>query len=356
MKRDFSPILAQWDITSGCNFSCSFCLTNSGKIQEGELDYDKAKKIVDRLYEGGVLFLRVLGGEPFFRQDMTKIMHYASEKGMLISFSTNAALITNNMAKMLKDIEESINYFQVSLYGVDSESYSQKTKSGEGFEYVTRGISNLKNNGLDPYVFWVLTDDNVGQLVPAYELVRQWELPAMRISPKLNLGRAACDINESKPGTYWSEAISAFIVLNDISGETDSPAVQLHARPYLGEFLNDITGLKYFYITCKAAATMVYVDCRGDVSPCPFSGFMPEDYRRAFDGQNKISLLTHKLRDIWDSEPFRQYRHYQHPDMNPNNVFKDCPHLRSGMCNPCIYTPCTCRASIQMIYSALGMT
>jgi len=348
-----SPILAQWDITTGCNFSCSFCLTNSGRRLKGELGFQKAKTIVDKLYSGGILFLRILGGEPFFRKDIIKVMHYAAKKGMLISFSTNASLINDDCAKMLKEIEQNFNYFQISLYGIDQESYTETTKSSNGFQLVNNGIKSLKKFDLSPYVFWVLTPDNINHLETAYKLVQDWGLPALRISPKLNLGRASRDDDSKSPsnGLYWRNALDKFSKLNSLVMKNGSPQVQLHARPFLGEFLYHKTGLPYFYITCKAASTMVYVDYRGDASPCPFAGFMPSSYRSSFDPQEKISLLEHSIDEIWQSGVFKTYRRLQNPDENPNKVFKNCPHLISGMCNPCIYTPCTCRDTITMINS-----
>lgn len=350
-----SPILAQWDITTGCNFSCSFCLTNSGKHQDGELSLKKAKVIVDRLYEGGILFLRILGGEPFYRNDIMKIMHYAVTKGMLLSFSTNASLIDEKIASLLKDIEHNINYFQVSLYGVEQDSYKETTKNKNSFQLVNNGIQNLKKQGLNPYIFWVLTADNIKYVELAYNLVKDWGFSTLRISPKLNLGRASVDVdsNLTSNASYWRAVIDALSKLKKLVNKNRSPQVQLHARPLLGEFLHRKTGLPYFYITCKAATTMVYVDYKGDASPCPFAAFMPKSYRTLFDSQKKISLLTYSLARVWESDAFANYRKLQKPDENPNLVFQDCNYLKSGMCNPCIYTPCTCRATIKMINNSL---
>jgi MoaA/NifB/PqqE/SkfB family radical SAM enzyme len=346
-----SPVMAQWDITTGCNFSCSFCLTNSGKRQVGELPFDKAKIVVDRLYSGGILFLRILGGEPFFRKDIVRIMQYAASKGMLLSFSTNASLIDDYTAKALNEMQSSFIYFQVSLYGVDKDSYMETTKNKKGFHLVTEGIRCLIRNNLRPYAFWVLTPENIKHMESAYRLVQEWGFPALRISPKLNLGRASedCDLSSPIDNSYWRSMIESFVRLNSTVRENGATKVQLHARPFLGEYLFKKTGLPYFYITCKAAVTMVYVDPKGDASPCPFAEFMPDEYRSAYKSNEKLNILEHSLNDVWQSGVFMAYRNLQNPDNHPNRVFKSCPHLKSGICNPCIYTPCTCRDTIKMI-------
>ena len=297
------------------------------------------------------MFLRILGGEPFFRKDLIKVMYHAAKLGMIISFSTNASLINDNCARMLKEIENSFNYFQVSLYGVDTESYKETTKSSKGFQLVVDGIKCLKKYDLNPYVFWVLTKENIRHVESAYKLVSDWGLPALRISPKLSLGRASGEqcLGPRDNISFWRNAIDMFSKLNALTKKSGSPKVQLHARPLLGEFLHQRTGLPYFFITCKAASTMVYVDFKGEVSPCPFAGFMPPEYRSPFDFQEKISLLNHTLDEIWQSEVFKSYRRLQDPKENPNKVNIKCPHLLSGLCNPCIYTPCTCSDTIKFI-------
>lgn len=355
MHQEAIPILAQWDITEGCNFTCSFCLTNSGKRAKDELCFDEAKIIVDRLYDDGVLFLRVLGGEPFFRNDIINVLHYAAQKGMMISFSTNASLINHETAKSLKAIEESFNYFQISLYGVDSESYEKCTNNSNGFKLVNEGLENLRKAGLRPYAFWVLNQDNLKYIEKAYQLVKGWGLPALRISPQLNLGRASkdFDINLNEENTYWREVVQKLKKINAQVEKDKGATIQLHARPMLGEYFFEKTGVQYFYITCKAASTMVYVDCKGNASPCPFAGFMPKSYNSSSELKEKISLLDNSLKEIWDSEIFREYRALQNPSTNPKEFNTSCPHYKSGMCEPCIFTPCTCKDAIKMINASL---
>lgn len=355
MPKDVTPILAQWDITSGCNFRCSFCLSNSGQISKNELDYRKALKVIDRLYESGILFLRILGGEPFFRRDILSIIRYASKKDMLVSFSTNASLITEKTAKELKKLENNISYFQVSLYGTDKSSYQKTTENPKGFQLVMKGIRNLIENKLEPTVFWVLTSNNVYQLEKAYKLTSELGLHELRISPKLNLGRGKTDCGSVSVGTVesWRKIIDMFHRLKMLVEENDLTKVVLHARPLLGEFLYNLTGLPYFYITCKAATTMIYVNADGDCSPCPFADYMPDSYRFESNTPNPMNILANEFNEIWNSNLFELYRNLQNPSENPKKIFVNCPNFKAGRCDPCVFTPCTCRSSIRMITDAL---
>ena len=243
--------------------------------------------VLDRLYTGGILFLRVLGGEPFFRKDFPFLLREAAAKGMLISFSTNAALVTKEAARLIKEIEGNINYFQVSLYGTNPADYAKFTKNPHAMELVLRGVDNLREQGLKPYVFWVLTHENIEETVAAYDLVKNAGLPALRISPKLNLGRASEEVYSDKSETsdYWGRAVKMLRDLHQRVSINGNPAVQLHARPLLGEYLFQVTGIPFFFITCKAATTMAYVNARGECSPCPFADYMPDAFRKEVSGR-----------------------------------------------------------------------
>ncbi|MCB2194407.1 MAG: radical SAM protein [Bacteroidetes bacterium] len=352
MKNIITPILAQWDVTAGCNFSCPFCLSSSGKRSKNELDFKQACTIIDKLHSSGVLFLRFLGGEPFYRKDMLEVMKYVAKKGMLMVFSTNGSLITKKTAKTLKEIHENISYFQISLYGTNRQYYHEFTTNSKSFSLVEKGINILKEYNLKPYLFWVLTDKNINQLEAAYELTRKWELPALRISLKLNLGRGKInhDDNSKRNPNLWSQAIEKLLTLKSLVDKYKQPRVELHARPLLGEYLYKQVGLPFFYIPCKAATTMLYLDSEGRCSPCPFGYFMPESYCSYLNlkGAN-MNLLEHEVSEIWQSELFESYRRLYDPELHPKEINKNCRHFKSGNCSPCIYTPCICNSTIKMI-------
>ncbi len=352
MKNIITPILAQWDVTKGCNFSCPFCLSSSGKRSQNELSFKQARAIIDKLHSSGVLFLRFLGGEPFFRKDMLEVMRYVADKGMLMVFSTNGSLVTEETAKTLKEIHENISYFQISLYGTNQHYYQEFTTNSKSFDLVEKGISFLKKFDLNPYIFWVLTEKNINQLEAAYQLTRKWELPVLRISLKLHLGRGKINYNnnsERKPN-LWAQAIETLLSLKSLVDKHKTPRVELHARPLLGKYLYKHVGLPFFYIPCKAAKTMLYVDSEGKCSPCPFGYFMPESYCSYLNLKGTaLSLLDYEVKDIWQSELFETYRNLHDPKLHPKKINKNCPHYKAGICAPCIFTPCLCNSTIKMI-------
>lgn len=285
-------------------------------------------------------------------------MRRAVDHDMMLSFSTNGSLITREVAGEVRKLEGNINYFQVSLYGTDKTSYQETTTNPMGFSLVQNGIKNFIEQGLYPALFWVLTSENVNQLEKAFHIASMFGLPELRISPKLNLGRGMESCTDENIGSSegWAKTISILQRLKILSDASRTTKAVLHARPLLGEHLYFRTGLNFFYISCKAAKTMVYVDSEGGATPCPFAPFMPEDYKIPGIQLQRFNILTDRFNEIWESEMFESYRQMADPATNPKEFFTSCPNFQAGLCDPCIYTPCTCRSTIRIIGEGMRLT
>ena len=88
----FSPISINLDLTSACNFSCSFCvdskLINAGK----SLMLSEAKKTVDTLHSHGLLSVILIGGgEPTLHGDFEEIVRYIKSKNLQVGIVTNGS-------------------------------------------------------------------------------------------------------------------------------------------------------------------------------------------------------------------------------------------------------------------------
>ncbi len=131
------PIGFHWDITQTCNFQCNFCLNSSGKCSPNELSFSQKIELVDRLFDLGVMYIRILGGEPFSIPNTIAIMEYAVSRGMQLSFSTNGSLLTDGIVSALARIRKGISYIQISLYGSTPSAMARITNSESSFPKVT---------------------------------------------------------------------------------------------------------------------------------------------------------------------------------------------------------------------------
>ena len=98
----FRPILSSSiKVTRNCNLHCKHCYvhTNNG---EKNIPLSEIKKIIDELVSAGCINLFINGGEPFLREDIVDIFNYATEKGLLISVSSNGLVINEEILLKIK--------------------------------------------------------------------------------------------------------------------------------------------------------------------------------------------------------------------------------------------------------------
>ena len=109
-----------WEITNTCNYHCSYCIFSSeAKKYENELTTDEVKRAIKELKNNNFTYIKFTGGEPFTRKDMIEILRYANRLGFDMDISTNASLITEDIAKELKNIN--FPMVHVSLDGNDKQ-------------------------------------------------------------------------------------------------------------------------------------------------------------------------------------------------------------------------------------------
>ena len=126
------------ELTTKCNMNCIHCYlqdTEQGK----EMTTNQVKKIIDKLYDRGVLFLYFTGGEILTRLDFIDIYIYAKQKGFIIDLLTNGTLLNEDIIRVFDKYPPST--VSISIYGKDEKSYYKVTRTHGNFE---RLINNLK--------------------------------------------------------------------------------------------------------------------------------------------------------------------------------------------------------------------
>ena len=151
-----------WEITNTCNYHCSYCIFSSeAKKYEDELTTDEVKRAIKELKENNFTYIKFTGGEPFTREDMTEILKYANKLGFDMDISTNASLITDEIAKELKNIN--FPMVHVSLDGNDKTSH-EYVRGENTFERTLRGIRYLTNNQIYTRIGTVIYKQNEDKL------------------------------------------------------------------------------------------------------------------------------------------------------------------------------------------------
>ena len=164
----------QWHVTEACNLKCRHCYQNKtlpqltyAQICEGISNIHTAIESWVQEYEVDISpAIHFTGGEPFIRKDIFKIVKYARDSGLSVSFMSNGTLINDEIARKLK--EENIDDIQISLDGLEKVHDSIR---GEGsFWKAVKGIEILAKNGVDTNINLTLSRINSHQLAGVVKL------------------------------------------------------------------------------------------------------------------------------------------------------------------------------------------
>ncbi len=155
------PIVV-WNITRACNLKCVHCYNDSGSEKaDDELSTKEAKAVLDDLSQFGVPSVLFSGGEPLMRDDLFELLGYAVEKGLRTVISTNGTLITEEVAKKIKQYR--VSYVGISLDGIGKVNDEFRGVVG-AFDRAVRGIKNCQDAGVRIGLRLTLTKRNIEDL------------------------------------------------------------------------------------------------------------------------------------------------------------------------------------------------
>ena len=279
-----------WEITNTCNYHCIYCIFNSeAKKYEDELTTDEVKRTIKELKNNNFTYIKFTGGEPFTRKDMIEILRYASRLGFDMDISTNASLITEDIAKELKNIN--FQMVHVSLDGNDK--YTHEYVRGENtFERTLRGIRYLTNNYVYTRIGTVIYKENEDKLEEIVKLAIELKANEIIFSFMEAVGRLDGD-----------ETIISKRTIHSVKEELENLATkykkQIKVKYSFTE--NKITEAEGY---CPAVNKFLYINNLGQVSPCTWVVSQNPEYK------SKLTLKNNSLTEIIKSEPIQKFLEY----------------------------------------------
>ncbi|MCY1723378.1 radical SAM protein [Prolixibacteraceae bacterium Z1-6] len=138
-------------VTDRCNFRCQYCMPAEGvplKKHEDILSFDEIIDIVKAGTKLGLTKIRLTGGEPLVRKDLSLLVKMLSDIPEItdIGLTTNGVLLPK-YAKQLK--EAGLKRVNISLDTLDPIKFRKITRVGELAD-VLRGIDAALEAGLLP--------------------------------------------------------------------------------------------------------------------------------------------------------------------------------------------------------------
>lgn len=245
------PISVHLDVTYRCNERCEHCYLDHE--DKGEMTTAEIKGILDQLAEVGVFFLVISGGEPLVRKDCFEIIRYARKKLFNVKLKTNAILIGEAEAVLLKQL--GVEQVQISVYSHRPEVHDAVTKVRGSLERTIAAIRRLKAAGLKVSISNVLMqrnfDDYAGVQNIARDLGTSYQLDPT-ITPMMDGGTDVLDLR------ITGDALMPVFTDETVVSDVDEYCAVPEAAD--DEVLDSIP--------CSAGHTSCYITPYADVFPC----------------------------------------------------------------------------------------
>lgn len=279
-----------WEITNTCNYHCSYCMFScEAKKYENELTTEEVKIAIKDLKENNFTYIKFTGGEPFVRKDMIEILKYASELGFDMDISTNASLLTNEIATKLKQMN--FPMVHVSLDGYDRDSH-EYVRGKNTFEPTIRGIKLLTEAGIYTRLGTVIYGQNEDYLEKIVALASDLKVNEIIFSFMEPMGRLKED-----------DKLLSKRSLESVKKEIEKLAIKYEGKIKVKYSLSENKICKSEEI-CPAVNKFIYINNLGEISPCTRIVSKNPEYK------SKITLKNNSLNEIINSEPIQKYLKY----------------------------------------------
>jgi len=168
-KKDVSRPVVVWNCTRQCNLSCIHCYANADSQRSPEeMDTTAGKALIRDLADFGVPVILFSGGEPLLRKDLFPLASLARELGIRVALSTNGTLITDQVAREIKEID--FAEVGISLDGIGANNDRFRGRDG-AFEAALAGIRNCVARGLRVSLRLTITRFNYQEIPAIFRLV-----------------------------------------------------------------------------------------------------------------------------------------------------------------------------------------
>ena len=277
---DNQPVVV-WNLTNRCNLKCRHCyLSAEDKNYSRELSTSEAKVLIDDLAKMEVPILIFSGGEPLVREDIFQLGEYASGKGLRVVISTNGTLITEEMAKKLKD--SGFLYVGVSLDGLRKTHDAFRGIDGS-FEGALKGIRNSLKAGVKTGIRFTVSRINYRDLPDVLELVVREGITRFCLYHLVYSGRGKELVNSDLSNEQRREMINFLIEktvgfhrrgveveILSVDNNVDGVFIYCYVKEKMPERAEEVRELLKMQGGCSAGRRICSVSPEGDIYLCQF--------------------------------------------------------------------------------------
>jgi len=256
------PLAVHLEVVGACNLTCSHCFAGTLPRNHHPLTVAEMDVLFADLASIGALRLGLTGGEPLLRKDLLDILDSASAHGLHPCLTTNALLLTEELARELG--KRDVVWLNVSLEGPDAASNDAIRGAGT-FAAVLEQLQLLRRHARFTLAFTILRT-NAHLVERCAELAYSVGAHTAVFRPLYPAGVALDHLDLMPTFEQYTSALRRLAAM-------DSPGTDLHGLdPFSPESRADNEPQVHTSHTCGAGQHICSINVQGDVNPCSFLG------------------------------------------------------------------------------------
>ncbi|MEJ2760124.1 MAG: radical SAM protein [Gammaproteobacteria bacterium] len=248
------PVVAVFEVNLSCNSSCSYC---SLPLNQGRYEMTRAeiRRVFSSLYDDGLRFVFVQGGEPTLRVDLMEIMGDLHEIGYIQTLVSNGTYITGKFVNRLKTMPINVT---LSLDTLDRSRY-RRIRGADQINQVLAAVNRLSSYPHPRFINCVVSDENKDEVMDVLHFARDHGFTPVVTPYHWNVG----EYGKADPGLQYKKE-SVIPVFREILNS------KLIPPGYLTRHVRDsIKWLEGGQLeACDAGRYSIAIDASGNVSPC----------------------------------------------------------------------------------------
>jgi radical SAM protein with 4Fe4S-binding SPASM domain len=288
--------LIMLQVTNACNLKCKHCYADAGKRKTNELTLEEIKNVIDDVATmkdpDKMGKINVTGGEPLLRDDILDITSYISKRGLMVDFSTNGLLLTDEVLESFCKLDRIA--LSISLDGA-TKSTHEYMRGPDTFLRTINILKKVKEYELELGITFVVHKKNFHELEKLFQLCKRMKINSINIINANYLGRMLENSIEPVP------ELNLFKRLFSLSQKNPDYYKLMSRIMYIQTVAAIKSGMKAEYCGVGYHKSM-YVDSIGDIYPCPNTHF--SEFKLGNVRKNKISKIwnistkLYKLRNL----------------------------------------------------------
>ncbi len=179
------------ELTLRCNEACFHCGSGCSENMPDGLPIETYKEVIRDIKEnfGTQVFIAVTGGEPLLYDKFFELMEFVRDEGFRWGMTSNATLITPEIATRLADV--GMRTISVSVDGT-RELHDSYRNMPNAYDLAIKGIQNLID--VDRFssimVTTVINHENINYLDEMYDTICAMDINEWRLTGLEPIGRA----------------------------------------------------------------------------------------------------------------------------------------------------------------------